>query len=44
MSIMICNECGNFVDTDHHEMFETIDNTFVCFDCADDLGIDVEAL
>tara|TARA_R100001463_G_scaffold15959_1_gene41446 strand:- start:759 stop:878 length:120 start_codon:yes stop_codon:yes gene_type:complete len=33
MSIVICFECGKFIDTDYEEMFESKDFQMICDNC-----------
>ena len=33
MSIMMCEECDNLVDTDYEEMFEVKGFKIVCYNC-----------
>jgi hypothetical protein len=36
MSIMMCEECDKFVDTDYEEMFEIKDFKIVCDNCKEE--------
>ena len=33
MSIMMCQKCDKYVDTDYEEMFEIEDFRIICDDC-----------